>query len=161
MDGERPILLVGLTIIERNGEFLLIQESKPACRNKWFLPGGRALPHESIAQAAERETQEESGIRVELTGLLYVDQRIGSPKDEGAGRIRFVFLGKPAGGALKQTEDGHSIRAAWFSEEEIGRLDLRSPFVRKALDIYHKDPAIIPMTKVHALTPADLALERP
>ncbi len=156
-----PIRMAVLTLIEQNGKFLLIQESKPACRNKWFLPGGMVSSGESLLDAAVREVREESGLIIKLTGLLHLDQRTGGSPGGEAGRIRFVFLGKPAGGALKQTEDEHSIRAGWFSEEEIGGLELRSPFVRKVLDIFHADPAILPMAKVQTLTPEDLLLERP
>jgi ADP-ribose pyrophosphatase YjhB (NUDIX family) len=156
-----PVRMAVLTLIEQNGKFLLIQESKPSCRDKWFLPGGMVAPGESILDAAVREAREETGLAVELTGLLYLDQLTGSPESGSAGRIRFGFVGEAAGGTLKQTEDAHSIRAGWFSEEEIGRLDLRSPFVRKVIEIYRGDPAILPISKVHALAPEDRLLERP
>jgi ADP-ribose pyrophosphatase YjhB (NUDIX family) len=156
-----PIRMAALVLIEQDGKYLLIRESKAACRNTWFLPGGRAQADESIPQTAVREVREESGILAELTGLLYLDQRIGTAAAGIRDRIRFVFLGKPAGGTLKQTEDEHSMGAGWFSEEEIGKLDLRSPFVRKVIDIYRADPSIVPMAKVHTLTPEDLLLERP
>jgi ADP-ribose pyrophosphatase YjhB (NUDIX family) len=156
-----PILIVALALLEQDGEFLLIRESKAECRDTWFLPGGRALPHESILQTAVREVREESGILTEVTGLLYVDQRTGSAASGSANRIRFVFLGKPAGGALKQTEDEHSICAGWFSEEEINTLDLRSPFVRKVIGIFRENPSLLPIAKIHILTPEELLQERP
>jgi 8-oxo-dGDP phosphatase len=155
------IRMAVLTLIEQNGKFLLIQESKSSCRNKWFLPGGRVSAGESIPDAAVREAREESGLEIQLTGLLYVDQRTGASPAGDADRIRFVFLGKPVGGALKQTGDVHSIRAGWFSEEEIGGLELRSPFVRKVLEIYRANPAILPISNIHVLTPEDRLLERP
>ena len=155
------IRMAVLTLVEQNRKFLLIQESKSACRNKWFLPGGRISAGESILDAAVREAREESGLRIRLTGLLYMDQRTKISPDADAGRIRFVFLGKTTGGMLKETEDEHSIRAGWFTEEKVAGLELRSPFVRKVLDIFRGDPAILPMEKVHILTPADRQLERP
>jgi 8-oxo-dGTP diphosphatase len=158
---EPSIRLAVLTVIERNGKFLLIQESKPACRNKWFLPGGMVSPGESILNAAIREVREETGLIAELTGLLFMDQRTGGPPAGDAERIRFVFAGKTAGGVPKQTEDEHSLRAGWFSDGEIDGLDLRSPFVRKVLDIFHTDPAILPISNIHVLTPEDRLLEQP
>ena len=155
------IRIAALTLIEQDGKFLLIRESKPACRNTWFLPGGRVAPGESILDAAVREVREESGLAAGLTGLLYMDQRMGTPADGIPGRIRFVFLGKALGGTLKQTEDEHSMCAGWFPEEEIGRLELRSPFVRKILEIYRGEPAMLPISKIHTLTPEDLLLEQP
>jgi ADP-ribose pyrophosphatase YjhB (NUDIX family) len=156
-----PILVVASVLMEQDGQYLLIRESKAECRNTWFLPGGRALANESLPQTAVREAREESGILAELTGLLYMDQRIGNAAAGFGNRIRFVFLGIPAGGVLKQAEDEHSIRAGWFSEAEIENLELRSPFVRKVIEIHHGDPAILPISKVHTLTPKDQLLERP
>ena len=155
------IRMAVLTLVEQNRKFLLIQESKSACRNKWFLPGGRVSAGESLLDAAVREAREESGLRVQLTGLLYMDQRTGAIPTGDADRIRFVFVGKTTGGTLKNTEDEHSIRAGWFSEEEIGGLDVRSPFVRKVLEIYRADKAILPISNMHVLTPEDRLLERP
>jgi 8-oxo-dGTP diphosphatase len=155
------IRIAALTLIEQDGKFLLIRESKSACRNTWFFPGGRALRGESILDAAVREAREETGLMIELTGLLYVDQRIGNAADGIPGRIRFVFLGKAAGGTLKQTEDEHSICSGWFAEEEIGKLELRSPFVRKVLEIHRENPLPLPISKVHRLTTEDILSERP
>jgi ADP-ribose pyrophosphatase YjhB (NUDIX family) len=155
-----PCVLAALVLIEQDHKLLLVRESAPPCRGKWSLPGGRALPGESILQTAAREIREETGILAELTGVLYVDQLVGS----GAGRadrIRFVFLAKAVGGALKRAEDEHSICAGWFSEEEIRNLELRSPFIRRMLDFYRGNPAPIPIDRIHVLSPEDIALERP
>lgn len=62
--------LAALVLIEQAGRFLLVKESKKECRNTWFLPGGRAMPDEPILRAAEREVKEETGMDVDLTGLL-------------------------------------------------------------------------------------------
>ena len=98
---ETRYFLAALVLVEKDEKILLIQESKIECRNKWFLPGGRAEPGELIQQVAIREAKEESGLDVELTGLLFLDQ-LSDPDPAGAGnRIRFVFLGNPAGGELK------------------------------------------------------------
>lgn len=154
-------VLASLVIVEQEGRYLLIKESKEACRNKWFLPGGRAMPDESMIQAAVRESKEESGLDVELTGLLFLDQLIDSDPTKSGNRIRFVFLGKPIGGALKQSEDEHSMCAGWFSEAEAARLELRSPFVLDILKMLRENPAILPISRVHILTQEDLHRERP
>lgn len=154
-------LLAALVIVEHAGRYLLIKESKAACRNKWFLPGGRAEGDESILQTAVRESREESGLIVELTGLLFLDQLIDSDPTKHENRIRFVFLGKPTGGELKQSEDEHSICAGWFSEAEAARLELRSPFVLEILKNRRERPASLPISMVHILTQEDLLRERP
>ena len=54
------------------GELLLIRRSD---NDNWAMPGGAVDLGESLAQAAVRETQEESGIDCEITGLsgIYTD----------------------------------------------------------------------------------------
>jgi len=154
-------VLAALVLIEQDQKFLLVRESKEGCRGKWFFPGGRSAPDESILQTAVREVREETGVLAELTGLLYIDQLTGSASVGGANRLRFVFTGKAIGGALKQAEDEHSICAGWFSGEEIECLELRSPFVRKIIGIHRENPPPLPMAMVHFLTPEDLLLEQP
>jgi 8-oxo-dGTP diphosphatase len=156
-----PYVLAALVLLEQDNKFLLIQESKADCRNTWFLPGGRASPDESILRTAVREAKEETGMDVELTGPLYVDQALGRMPADGGNRIRFVFLGKAVGGALKQTEDEHSICAAWFSEAEAARLELRSPFVLDVLRIRRESPAVLPIPMVHIFTREDFLRKRP
>jgi 8-oxo-dGTP diphosphatase len=150
--------LAALVLVEQNGKILLVRESAAPFRGKWSLPGGRLQPGESIRRTAERELLEETGILPELTGLLYIDQLVGT---EAGGRIRFVFLGKPAGGELKKTEDEHSMCADWFACEDIRRLDRRSPFLQRVVDVFHGGPAAMPIGGVHILTPEEISMERP
>ena len=150
-----------LVIVEQEGKYLLIKESKQACRNKWFLPGGRAEPKESIVQTAVRETKEESGLDVELTGLAYLDQLLDSDPAGSGHRIRFFFRGKPAGGELKTFEDDHSICAGWFSEADAAQLELRSPIVPDILKLCRGAPAILPISRIHILSREDILRERP
>jgi ADP-ribose pyrophosphatase YjhB (NUDIX family) len=152
-------LLAALVLVEQNGKILLVRESAAPFRGKWSLPGGRLQPGESIRRTAERELQEETGILPELTGLLYIDQLVGT--EAGGGRIRFVFLAKPAGGELKKIEDEHSMCADWFAHEDIRRLDPRSPFLQQVVDVFHGGPAAMPIGGVHILTPEEISSEQP
>ena len=97
----------------------------------WELPGGHVDPGESAAEAAVRETAEESGITVQVTGLagLYTDpgHAIADPR---AGLVRQPFAvcfharplcGSP-GGDQVETSD-----ARWFTIGDIGALPIRRP----------------------------------
>jgi 8-oxo-dGTP diphosphatase len=157
---DSPRALAALVLIEQDHKFLLVCESAELCRGKWSLPGGRALPGESILQTAARELREETGYLAELTGLLYADQLVGS-SGQNADRIRFVFQGKVIGGALKQTEDEHSICAGWFSHAQTLKLEARSPFLQRVIGVYRGNPVLLPIDRIHVLTPEEISLEQP
>jgi 8-oxo-dGTP pyrophosphatase MutT (NUDIX family) len=95
----------------------------------WELPGGHVDPGESASAAAVRETAEESGITVELTGLagIYTDPGhvIADPRD---GQVRQPFAvcfharplcGCPAGDQVKTSD------ARWFTAGDIPALPIR------------------------------------
>jgi len=95
----------------------------------WELPGGHVDPGESAAAAAVRETAEESGITVQVTGLagLYTDPGhvIADPRD---GLVRQPFAvcfharplsGTPAGDQVETSD------ARWFTPGDIGALPIR------------------------------------
>jgi 8-oxo-dGDP phosphatase len=134
-----------LVLVQRDGKTLLIQESQPFCRGKWFLPGGRLEPGESLAEAAVREAREEAGVEVQLQGLLCIDQSIvarGGFRD----RLRFVLVGEAVGGSPKQHEDEHSLRAAWLTPEEIAALELRDEVVTRVIALAATRPPLLPIS---------------
>lgn len=65
---------VNVVVVNDAGEILMIRRSD---NDNWAVPGGAIDLGESVAQAAIRETLEESGITCELTGLvgIYSDPR--------------------------------------------------------------------------------------
>ena len=65
---------VNVVVVNDAGEILLIRRSD---NDNWALPGGAIDLGESVAQAAIRETKEETGIDCEITGLvgIYTDPK--------------------------------------------------------------------------------------
>ncbi len=63
-------------VIENDGKYLLVQEAKEKCYQKWNIPAGHLDFNESIEQGAIREIKEETGCDVELNGILYIANRI-------------------------------------------------------------------------------------
>jgi len=64
----------------------------------WCLPGGAIEPGESAAQTAVREVLEETGVEVEVTGLVGIYSR---PRWNQGGDHDILFAATPVGGALK------------------------------------------------------------
>ena len=127
--------MFSMVLIAEDGKYLLIQENKPG--QPWYLPAGRLEVGESFVDAAYRETREEAGVEVFLQGLVKFE---AFPLSETAHYQKAVFLGtRLKGSKLKDFEDEHSIKAQWFSYEELFSLNLRSQEVISYIDKYLAD----------------------
>lgn len=119
-----PTWCFALVVVRREDRFLLVHERKHG--QLWYLPAGRVEPGESFFQAALRETLEESGVPVELQGVLKVEH---TPNPHGA-RLRVIFLARPTGDTPpKSVPDEESLEARWVTLEEMAALPLRGPGV--------------------------------
>jgi 8-oxo-dGTP pyrophosphatase MutT (NUDIX family) len=65
------LVRVGVAILLRDDDGRILLEKRSDC-GLWGLPGGRIDPGETITQAAERETKEETGFTVEVVRLAGV-----------------------------------------------------------------------------------------
>jgi 8-oxo-dGTP pyrophosphatase MutT (NUDIX family) len=123
-----PTWYFAAVVVRHGDRFLLVQERKHD--NAWYLPAGRVEPGESIADAAVRETLEESGVKVRLTGILRVEH---TPRSRSA-RLRVVFLAEPRGDiATKRKPDRESMGAEWVSLSELPKYRLRGPLVEEVI----------------------------
>jgi 8-oxo-dGTP pyrophosphatase MutT (NUDIX family) len=111
-----PLHAFALVLVRHRERFLLVEERD----GEWYFPAGRVDPGESISEAAVRETFEEAGIDVRLTGIYRVEQRATPPPKTGM-RIRAFFAAVPIDpeAPVKSTSDEHSRRAAWLTLDEI------------------------------------------
>lgn len=101
-------------ILEKNGKFLLVEENKKKCRGKWNVPAGGLVENESLIEGAKREIYEETGCKVEITGILEIINMIL----EGINVVCFLFDTKIIEKNIKA--DGEEISSVkWFTYEEI------------------------------------------
>ena len=103
-------LAVNVAVIHEN-KILLTQRDD---FETWILPSGGVEDGESIAQAAIRETKEETGLDVELIRLVGVYSRISNISPVHA----IVFTAKPVGGEIK-CQEGETIAVEWFAFDEL------------------------------------------
>jgi len=126
----RPDVTVAC-IVPQQGKFLLVEEN---VRGELVLnqPAGHLEPDESLAQAALRETLEETGWSVELTHLVGIYQWAN-----GDGHfLRFTFAAQACSHDAMRELDSGILRALWLTREEIAAAGarLRSPMVLRGVD---------------------------
>lgn len=115
---------VNVVVVNDVGEILLIRRTD---NGNWAMPGGAMDMGESLPQAAVRETLEETGIHVEITGLsgIYTDPRhIVFYTSNGEARQEFsiVFTAHPIGGS--PTPSSESSEVHWVSPDTVSTLTM-------------------------------------
>jgi ADP-ribose pyrophosphatase YjhB (NUDIX family) len=114
-------------------EILLIRR---ADNGNWALPGGAMNLGESLVDAARRETAEETGVRVQITGLvgIYTNPRhVILYTSDGEVRQEFsvVFTARPIGGQPRPSDEASEVR--WVPPDRVGGLAMdRSMWMRIA-----------------------------
>lgn len=129
----RPDVTVA-AVVERDGRFLFIEER---VRGRLVLnqPAGHLEAGESLIEAVQRETLEESAWEVEATDLIGVYQWT-SPTD-GTAFMRFAFAARALAAQARPLDTGIE-RALWLSADELRAHDVpaRSPLVAQCVDDY-------------------------
>lgn len=104
-------------LVERGQEVLLVRRSINPRRGLWTLPAGFVDAGEDPVLAARRECLEETGLQVEITGLLTV--LFGQEHSRGAHIILF-YLGEIVSGELQAGDDVD--KAGFFPRDDLPPL---------------------------------------
>ena len=118
-------------IIEKEGKYLLVQEAKKKCYEKWNFPAGHLDFNESLKQGAIREIKEETGCDVKLDGVCYVANRIL----EDDLFVMIVFNAKLINENIEFDKE-EILDVKWFDYDEIvNKMEsmLRGNYVRTAV----------------------------
>lgn len=119
-------------VLNDDNQLLLIQRSD---NSDWALPGGAHDAGESIAQTAIRETEEETGILIKITGLigLYTSPNHLIEYDDGEVRQQFslCFSAVPYAGDLRISDE--SKRVEWVDYGKLDNLSI-NPSMRLRID---------------------------
>ncbi len=120
----RPLVAVDVVIFTINDEklkLLLVKRGLPPFKGDWAIPGGFLKEGESAQEAAERELQEETGVKAIYLEQLYT---FGAPKRDPRGRVISIayFALVPASkiGNLKAATD--ATEAKWFGVKALPKL---------------------------------------
>ena len=80
--GESEIIKVGVgAVVFRGDEVLIIKRGKPPFEGQWSIPGGGLDYGETVKDAVAREVREETGLEIEILGLIDVFDGLPQDKD--------------------------------------------------------------------------------
>jgi len=130
------------TVIEQRNKYLLVLENDQG-RQVYNQPAGHWEENETLFEAAQRETLEETGCRIKLTG--FIGNYIYQPAADSDTYHRSAFSAE----LIEQTDltlDPDIIETVWLSYEEIleQKDNLRSPLVLKTIEDF-RDGQLYPL----------------
>ncbi|MEV4275849.1 NUDIX hydrolase [Actinoplanes xinjiangensis] len=123
---------VTVFVLDDRDRVLLIRRTD---NNLWAIPGGAQDFGESIAEAAVRETREESGIDVEVVGIVgtYTNPRHVVAYSDGEVRQQFsiCFRARYLGGTPTPSDESSEVR--WTPREDLDSIPIH-PSMRLRID---------------------------
>jgi ADP-ribose pyrophosphatase YjhB (NUDIX family) len=110
---------VNVVVVNGAGEILMIRRTD---NENWAVPGGAIDLGESVAQAAVRETLEESGIECEITGIvgIYSDPKhviLYTSNGEVRQEFSIVLTAQPLSGQPTPSSESSEVR--WVPVSEV------------------------------------------
>ena len=139
---ENPINVVG-TIPVLGDRVLLCKRNIEPRRGKWTLPAGFMELHETTAQGAARETDEEAGANFEMQDLFAVMSVVH------VGQVHLFYRARLLDDVF---DPGHeTIEARLFTEAEIPWDEIAFRTVRETLRLYFEDRLHGRFERVHTL----------
>ena len=130
------VVPAAVAVVARDdGAVLLIRRTD---NGNWALPGGAIEMNESVADAAVRETLEETGVRVEVTGLLGIYSDPGhvihfTSNDEVRREFSVVLTARPVSGEPATSTESSEVR--WVPPGDLGSYTMGRA-MRKRVDDY-------------------------
>ncbi|MEP1594573.1 MAG: NUDIX hydrolase [Halieaceae bacterium] len=138
------------TVVERDGKYLLVEERDKTTGEMVFnQPAGHLEEGESLVAAAYRETMEETGWEIGITGVLSI--ALHRAPSNGITYLRTTFVGT----GVKQVEDAeldsdiHAVH--WLTPDEIraNSAKMRSPLVIASIE-QHQQGVFYPLDLIYS-----------
>ena len=113
-----------VVVANSSGEILMIRRSD---NDNWAVPGGAMDLGESMPDAAIRETLEETGVQVEITGIvgIYTDPRhviLYTSNGEVRQEFSIVFTARPLSGTPTPSDESREVH--WIAPGDLATLTM-------------------------------------
>ena len=133
-----------VAVRDNAGRLLMLRR---ADNGLWTIPTGALKFGETIAQCAARECREETGIEIEVTGLVGVFSdpghvivyRKGGKVREVRQPVNVCVRGRPLGGRFTPAV-GEAAEGRWVDLAELAAIDVH-PAIRKRITVAVADEA--------------------
>lgn len=141
----KKLRVAAYAVCVRDGQLLLARSPAPDGTLEWVLPGGGTEHGEDPLDTVVRELDEETGYRIEVTGLLGIDSFHHTFRRDGLRRpvdhhgVRVVYEGRVVGGELRNEVNGSTDLAAWHDLDAVPALT-RIRLVDVALKLWRERP---------------------
>ncbi len=114
-------VVVGVVVI-RDSKVLLIQS--PKWGDRWIFPGGHVEFGEGIFKAAEREGQEETGLKMTAKFVINIGENIFSPDFHRPAHMNYYHVVCETASTETTLNSTEVKKAEWFSFDSALTLDL-------------------------------------
>jgi ADP-ribose pyrophosphatase YjhB (NUDIX family) len=125
-------IAVSAFVLDDAGRLLMIRRTD---NDLYAIPGGQLELGETLSQAAVRELREETGIDIEVTGVigLYSNPDHVIAYDDGEVRQEFsiCFRAHPLGGELRTSNESKEVH--WVERERLDELNIH-PSIRLRIE---------------------------
>ena len=106
--------VAAVVIVARENRILMVRRANQPGYGLWSVPGGYVDRGEVVEAAAAREVQEETGLVVEIDGLLGLFSQAGNPV------IVAAFAGMETGGVLRAGPE--TLAVDFFHQDDLPPL---------------------------------------
>lgn len=112
------------TVVFHENKILLIKRANEPNKGQWTFPGGKVLLGETLQQAAERETLEETNIIVIAESIIHTFELIEYNHDK---RLQFHYIiidmeAKYISGTARAQDD--ALETGWIKKEDLAALNI-------------------------------------
>src|SRR2546421_5435545 len=117
------VVAVTVFVLDDQDQVLLIHRTD---NDLWALPGGAQEFGEYISETAVRETKEEAGVDIEVTGIVGIYTNPNHVVEFSDGEVRqqfsICFRARLLGGELRPSDESSEVR--WVPQAQLDELSI-------------------------------------